>query len=136
MDEENDYRKSLDHAISDSEGDFEKNLVYLSAGSLVLSIGFVEKVVPMENAKYLEFLIISWSFIALTLLLNLSSYLISADNSTKSRADLDNQLDYKERYDRVKMRNKKMRRVNWVSYTLFSTGIISMIIYCSINLVI
>jgi len=137
MSENNDYRASLEHAISGSEDDFEKNLVYLSAGSLVLSIGFIEKIVPMDNAKYTWFLIVSWCLIALTLLLNLASYLISADNGTEAREDLDNHvLDDKERYDKLKARNKKIRKVNWTSYSLFSLGIISMIIYCSINVII
>ena len=137
MSENNDYRASLEHAISGSEDDFEKNLVYLSAGSLVLSIGFIEKIVPIDNAKYTGVLIVSWCLIALTLLLNLASYLISADNGTKAREDLDNDVfDYKERYDKLKARNKKIRKVNWTSYSLFSLGIISIIIYCSINVVI
>ena len=137
MSEDKDYRVSLEHAISGSEDDFEKNLVYLSAGSLVLSIGFIEKIVPMDNAKYTGFLIVSWCLIALTLLLNLASYLISADNGTKAREDLDNDVfDYKERYDKLKARNKKIRKVNWTSYSLFSLGIISIIIYCSIIVVI
>jgi hypothetical protein len=137
MSENNDYRVSLEYAISGSEDDFEKNLVYLSAGSLVLSIGFIEKIVPMDNAKCIGFLIVSWCLIALTLLLNLASYLISADNGTEAREDLDNRvLDDKERYEKVKSRNKTIRNVNWSSYTLFSLGIISMIIYCSINVVI
>ncbi len=135
MDEKNEYRASLEYSISGSEDDFEKNLVYLSAGSLVLSIGFVEKIVPMKEANCTGFLIVSWSLIASTLLLNLASYLISAGNSTKSREDLDNQIDPNLRYDRVKNRNKRIRQVNWTSYILFSLGIASMIIYCSINIV-
>ena len=133
VDEENEYRASLEHAISGSEDDFEKNLVYLSAGSLVLSIGFIEKIVPMSKASCIGLLIISWFMIALTLLLNLASYLISASHSTKAREDLDNQIDSKLRYDKVKNRNRKIRLVNWTSYTLFSLGIASLIIYCSIN---
>ena len=137
MSEDKDYRSSLEHAISGSEEDFEKNLVYLSAGSLVLSIGFIEKIVPMDNAKCIWFLIVSWFLIALTLLLNLASYLISADNGTEAREDLDNNvLDDKARYKKVKSRNKTIRKVNWTSYSLFSLGIISMIVYCSINVVI
>lgn len=136
MSENKDYRASLEHSISGSEDDFEKNLVYLSAGSLVLSIGFIEKIIPMDNAKWAGFLIVSWCLIASTLLLNLASYLISAENGTKAREDLDNDiLDDKTRYEKVKSRNKTIRKVNWSSYILFSLGIISMIIYCSINVV-
>lgn len=134
QDEENEYRASLEHAISGSEDDFEKNLVYLSAGSLVLSIGFIEKIVPMSKANCIGFLIISWCLIASTLLLNLASYLISAYHSTLAREDLDNEINPKLRYDKVKNHNKRIRFVNWTSYTLFSLGIASLIIYCSINI--
>lgn len=116
MDEENEYRESLEHAIRGSEDDFEKNLVYLSAGSLVLSIGFIEKIVPISKANCIGFLIISWFLIALALLLNLASHLISANHSTKAREDLDNKIDIKLRYEKVKNRNRKIRFINWTSY--------------------
>jgi hypothetical protein len=134
MDEENEYRASLEHAISGSEDDFEKNLVYLSAGSLILSIGFIEKIVPMNNAHCTGFLIISWCLITLTLLLNLASYLISAGNSTKAREDLDNNIEPSLRYEKVKSRNKGIRQINWTSFSLFGLGIFFLIIYCSINI--
>ncbi len=135
MAEENDYRASLEQAINSSEDDFEKNLVYLSAGALVLSIGFIEKVVPIENVKYIGFLICSWCLIAIALMLNLASHLISAGNSTKAREDLDNQIDTKIRYESVKCRNRVVRIINWISFTIFSFGLLSLIIYCSINLI-
>jgi hypothetical protein len=134
MGEENEYRASLEHAISGSEDDFEKNLVYLSAGSLILSIGFIEKIVPMKNAHFLGFLIVSWVLIASTLLLNLSSHLISAGNSTKAREDLDNNIEPNLRYEKVKCRNKGIRKINWTSFSLFGLGIFFLIIYCSINI--
>jgi hypothetical protein len=34
-----------------SEDNFEKNLVYMTAGTLVLSLTFIEKIAPLQNVQ-------------------------------------------------------------------------------------
>lgn len=45
-----------------SEDDYEKNLVYISSGTLVLSLTFIEKIVPLQGSTVVWFLIASWIF--------------------------------------------------------------------------
>jgi hypothetical protein len=127
-------RDKIDDAINESQSDFEKNLVYLSAGALTLSIGFIEKIVSLENASSNWLLIASWILLALTLLLNLASHLISVGNSTKSREEMDTGMQYEKLITKIYSRNKNMRNLNWITYVLFSIGIILTVIFCSINL--
>lgn len=121
-------------AIKDSLNLFEKNLVYLSAGSLALSIGFVENrtsgIPPICN----WLIILSWLLLATALLLNLASHLISAANSGATLDGLDSGDSEQDLYLEVTRRNKKMRRINWCTFILFGLGILFSVVYCSLNL--
>lgn len=127
-------RDKIEDAISESQNDFEKNLVYLSAGALALSMGFMEKIVSFEKANNKWIIIVSWVFLASTLLLNLASHLISVRNSTKAREEMDAGMDYNKLIERISCRNKLMRIINWISYVMFAFGVASAVIFCSINM--
>jgi hypothetical protein len=127
-------RDKIQDAISDSQNDFEKNLVYLSAGALTLSMGFIEKIIPFNKAVNKWLLITSWVLLASTLLLNLASHLISVRNSTKAREEMDSGMEYNKLVERISCRNKLMRAINWISYFLFALGVLCVVIFCSINM--
>jgi hypothetical protein len=127
-------RDKIIEAISDSQSHFEKNLVFLSAGSLALSIGFVEKFAQQNSANCNWLIIFSWLFLAGTLLLNLASHLISVENSSKAREEMDKDLPYDDLYANITNRNNAMRKINWTTFYLFALGVASGVIYCSINL--
>jgi hypothetical protein len=127
-------RDKIIEAINDSQNHFEKNLVYLSAGSLALSIGFIEKIAKQNSVNCKWLIIISWLLLALTLLLNLASHLISVENSSKAREEIDLDLPGQVLYANITQRNNKMRKINWITFFLFALGVITSVIYCSINL--
>jgi hypothetical protein len=126
-------REKISDAIDESQSDFEKNLVYLSAGALALSIGFIEKVIKLQDASSRWLLIASWGLLASTLLLNLASHLISVRNSTKAREEMDKGTTYEILVERISCRNKIMRTLNWVTYGFFALGVIFTVVFCSIN---
>lgn len=127
-------RDKIQDAINESQSDFEKNLVYLSAGALTLSIGFIEKIISFDKATNKWLLITAWSLLASTLLLNLASHLISVRNSTKAREEMDSGMEYYILIERISCRNRIMRILNWISYVLFALGILLTVIFCSINM--
>jgi hypothetical protein len=127
-------RDKIEDSISESQNDFEKNLVYLSAGALALSMGFIEKIVSFDKADDKWILVVSWGFLASTLLLNLASHLISAGNSTKARQEMDSGMDVNQLIEHISNRNKIMRVINWISYIMFVIGVASAVIFCSINM--
>jgi hypothetical protein len=127
-------RDKIEDAINESQSDFEKNLVYLSAGALVLSMGFLEKIISFDKASNKWIVIVSWGILASTLLLNLASHLISVGNSTKAREEMDMGMEYNKLIERISCRNKLMRTINWISYVLFAFGVISVVVFCAINL--
>ena len=129
-----DDRDKIDDAINESQSDFEKNLVYLSAGALTLSMGFIEKIIPISESTAKPLIVLSWILLAATLLLNLATHLISVRNSTKAREEMDSGMVYDTLIQKISCRNKIMTILNWITYALFSFGVILTVIFCSINL--
>lgn len=127
-------RDKIDDAINESQSDFEKNLVYLSAGALTLSMGFIEKIIPISESTAKPIIVTSWILLATALLLNLATHLISVRNSTKAREEMDLGMVYETLIQKISCRNKIMTFLNWVTYALFSIGIVLTVIFCSINL--
>ncbi|MBK7128283.1 MAG: hypothetical protein IPM74_12340 [Crocinitomicaceae bacterium] len=126
-------REIFQRAIESSENDFEKNLTYISAGSLGLSLAFIEKIVPLEFAKCKIFLILGWTLLTITLATNLASHLISIFFISKSRDDYDSQNKDSEK--NVKSRNKIISGINWATLVLLILGIGSIVYFSSINII-
>ena len=126
-------REAFQKAIENSENDFEQKLTYLSAGALVLSFAFIEKIVNIEKSSYLVLLIIAWGFLILTLSLNLVSHLVSKHFIVKSQNELDNELNYYVLILRIKKRNSIIDCINWISVALFLLGIVFIVTFTSIN---
>ena len=114
-----------------SEDDFEKNLTYISAGTLVLSMTFIEKIVNIKDSSAIGFLITSWILLALTLLLNLISHQIASSYHDKTIEECDKQDAKLE--SNILLRNGKMRLLNNFTIALLILGIFSLILYCSKN---
>ena len=114
-------RRSADEA-------FNKLIVYLSSGALVLTIGFVQNVIDLPTAKFNELLIGSWILFTSSLLVILISYLTTVKS-------MDLELD--------KQKGKSNKWDKWDEITIFLNiasiltlvlGIILFIIFISINL--
>lgn len=116
-----------------SEDDFEKNLVLITSGTLVLSMTFIDKIVPIRDAKGVIALVIAWSFLAFSLLVNLISHQLSSKYSRKYVDDMDSGKDYSAINREMSMDNKRLARMNNLSVGFMISGIISLVVYCSIN---
>lgn len=132
-----------------SDDDYEKNIVYIAAGTLVLSMTFLEKIIKVETSLGIWFLISSWGLLALTLLGNLVSHQLSSrfheicidlydkcgelseepseEESTafaKGLEKADKKFDWA---------NKVIRNLNWATTISLFLGIVLMVIFCSMN---
>jgi len=66
--------KILEELRQHSEKEFDKLLVYLNSGALVISLAFVENIIPFENASALICLKCSWILFGLSLTIVLLSH--------------------------------------------------------------
>jgi len=108
-----------------SSEQFDKLLVYLSSGALVLTLGFVKDIVKISEETNKSLLIASWSLYALSLLLILFSHkssIISMDyelNQKSKKSDL---------FDII------TEVLNWSSTITLLAGIITFILFVYKNI--
>jgi uncharacterized membrane protein len=142
--------ETLDKIKEKSEDDYEKNLVYIAAGTLVLSMTFLDKITKLDDASGVVFLILSWILLALTLLGNLVSHQLSSAFHSECRllyaecseelpenapaeqvaALTEAQAKAEARLDKC---NKTMVRINWSTTISLFVGIALLVTFCSIN---
>ena len=115
-----------------SDDDFEKNITYISAGALGLSMTFIEKIVDIHKGSFLYFLFIAWGLLTLTLLVNLLSHYLSSYYHDKSAQELDKEDP--EIDNNIDKRNSIMRKINIGTVISLILGIIFLILFTSINL--
>ena len=129
-------RQKIQDVIDKTEDNFEEKLTYLSAGTLALTLTFIEKIVPLGNSKAISFLIIGWGLLIMTLLLNLSSHMISKHFMMKTQKEIDiakSSTDFDIIYTKVITRNRKIDCINWITVGLLILGISSIVTFASIN---
>lgn len=126
------YSNELRNLIDKSNDSFEKQLNYISAGSLGLSMIVVEKVVKdLSNTHCNSILIISWVFLASTLISNLLSHVYTSKAHGRTYKEI---CDDKYDYDKAVARNNFIGSWNVVSISLLLLGLIFQIIFITINI--
>ncbi|MET4142624.1 hypothetical protein [Pedobacter sp. UYP1] len=141
--------EAFDKIKEKSDDDYEKNIVYIAAGTLVLSMTFLEKIIKVEVSTGVWFLILSWILLALTLLGNLVSHQLSSvfhetcrdlyeqcgklseDASEEDENDFKTKLDIAEK--KFSWCNNTMRNLNWATTFSLFIGISLMVVFCSVN---
>lgn len=127
-----DYAKELKTTIEKSHDAFEKQLNYISAGSLGLSIAIIEKVVKDLNLTVHNWILISsWSCFVLTLTSNLMSHLYASKVHTKTVNEI-----YNKNYSNSKRlkRDSIIGSWNFCSVTLLLLGLFFQLIFIAINI--
>jgi hypothetical protein len=126
------YKTELLNLLEKSSDNFEKQLNYISAGAIGISMIIVEKVIKdLTGSKCRAMIMLSWIFLTLTLISNLISHIYTFSVHSKTIEEIDQeQYDY----DQAKKRNDKIKNWNIASATMLILGIIFFIIYIASNL--
>ena len=127
------YRNSVSDNKSKSQDDFEKYINLLASGGLLLSLTFMEKIVPVDKS-ICKFLIVSGMFLmVVTLLSNLYSHYKSMLDSDATIKDIDKE-NYDDIFKNIEKRNKVINRLNRISIWSLIIGIILIISFATINI--
>jgi len=116
------------------EDDYEKNIIYIAAGTLILSLTFLEKVVNLKESNAVWYLIWSWVFLSITLLSNLVSHQLSSLYTERCRilyAECGEDRSHPEK--KLKTYVKRISVLNWSATATLFLGIALLVIFCSIN---
>lgn len=117
-----DYLKILYETRKYAGEQYDKLIVYLSSGALVLTVGFIENVVDLSKINDLFLLYSSWICFSTSLIIILISHrtsLLSIDLEIKGK---------KKTSDRW---NAVTDILNWLSMIALVIGIVSFIIFVS-----
>jgi len=126
------YSDELRVIIGKSYESFEKQLNYISAGTLGLSMIFIENVVNDLSLTHSNFLIIiSWISLGLTLISNLISHIYTSWVHGMTLSEIINN-NYK--FEKAEKRNNYIKYWNIVSIGLLILGIIFLISFVSTNI--
>jgi hypothetical protein len=124
-------REILLESLAKSEDDFEKMITYISAGSLALSLTFIEKIVALDHAEKIWLLIVGWALLILTLLTNLLSHYYSKVLVRQTIYDLDNNVT--DIANKITARNKKIDAINICCIFTLVIGLTLFVIFVSLN---
>ena len=126
------YREELIVLLHKSQDSFERQLSYISAGSLALSLGFIKDVVKdIVNANYKWILNVGWALLAITLLVNCISHIRAADLHNRTIRDI-NHSNFNTA--QVEQRYKEVSYVNWITVVTLVLGIAAIIFFVSKNI--
>ena len=125
------FKSDLRKAMDKSQESFEKQLSFISAGALGLSMAFIEKIVgDVKNSVCRPLLIMSWLFLAATFILNLISHVVATRLHYRTIAEIDlKQYDQQKATGRV----NTISRMNLTSVLFLLLGVTLLIIFVTIN---
>lgn len=127
-----DFRDQCQEILNKSQDDFEKQLIFISAGALTVSMFFIEKVVKdLSKSHFKWILIVSWSLLGITLVVNLLSHFFAIKFNYKNIEEIDNKVYQREK---TLKRNNTIKQINILTITTLISGIILLVIFSSLNI--
>jgi hypothetical protein len=103
-----------------SEKEFDRLIVYLSSGALILTIGFVKNIISISECTDTTLLKLSWICFAFSLLFMLTSHKVSIHSMN---------LELKGKEEKSDICDIWTNILNWGSYILLFIGITLFIIF-------
>ena len=108
-----------------AQEEFDKLIVYLNSGALILTIGFVKDITKITEETDTTLLIWSWSSFVCSLLLILLSHktaILSTDFELKDKETISDRFD------------TATSLLNWISFIILMIGIILFITFITKNI--
>lgn len=143
-----DYQKRLEACLNENQQRFETKITYLSVGVLSLSMIFIEKIVPLQNATEKWTLVLAWVLLACSLLINLISYQLSASFCKSDKGAITSLIKLHNRNaseEEIEAKEKEFNgathrhsiisdAINWFSLALLFLGILSILAFVYLNI--
>jgi hypothetical protein len=133
MDKEiKEFKKNSEEILQKSQEDFEKQLSFISAGTLGISMFLIEKVIKdLSSANHKWTIIFSWCLLGFTLVGNLVSHFLAVQFNYRNIKEIDTDSYSQEK---SKCRNNIIQGFNIATLGTLLIGIIFLIIFLSINI--
>ncbi|MBN2597592.1 MAG: hypothetical protein JXR82_12490 [Marinifilaceae bacterium] len=124
-DEIKDWKNRIHEYRKEAASQFNKQLVFLSSGGLILSVGFVKDIVEIKSASSIWLLALAWTLFVISLLSNLFSY-----QSTMKAMDLE--LD--DKCEDSDKQDQTTKVIDYISIGSLITAITVFILFVALNI--
>lgn len=130
------HRSQLQAGLSNSYGQFDKSILLLAGGTIIVSLTVIKDVVPLATANYVWLLVSSWIALVLSLLFIVFSFVTSQLSFKK---EIKNWDDYcvkgiNEAYNKFNIWSYATTYLNFGSLVTFLVGIILLLLFVFKNL--
>lgn len=121
--------------LSKSEN-FDKAILTVSTAALGFSLAFINQIVHIDAAKYMEILYISWLLLALTIIFTLASFLIGQNEIKEELKRVKRYYLDKDQsaFDESMSKSHWAEVCNYFAVTLFAAGVFLTSIFAFLNL--
>ena len=119
------YQISADH--------FDRTLVTLASGAIVLTVGFLKDIVPDPLPISIIFLYGSWASFTLSLAAILAAHLMAMNGRKQMIQQIDDAIRTSERNFKWK-KNRWARQLSWISFIMFIVGVVLFSYFVFLNL--
>ena len=126
------YRDELAGLVSRSNEIFEKQLSYISAGAIAVSMAFVKEVTGDLHATQHKYLLVTgWLLLVVTLLVNLLSHIWTKNKHNKTIKEIDvNHYSQQKALRRL----KQIDGINLFTIITLILGIVSVLVFMVLNI--
>lgn len=132
------YRDKLSEVIKHSENEFEKKIIYISAGGLAVSMVLVKDVIPIGVCIYKWMLVCGWTGLILAIILNVSSQFVTKGIARalcgKIGMYLEGKLSSLNLTNEAKRMNVWIELFNYATISSMLFGIILILTFTYLNL--
>lgn len=129
-------RGSREANYSKSQEDFDKVLLTIATGGLVLSLGFIEKIVNLPTARCTALLVLSWVGFVIGLVAALASHWSATEACLAAINAIDQDLASKpptEAEKKAEQLRKKTMGINIVSGLSTVVGVVLLVWFAGVN---
>lgn len=129
-------RASLSGNYAKTQEDFDKVLLTIATGGLVLSVGFIEKIVTLATACCTALLVCSWGAFVLGLMAALASHWSAAEAHLAAINAIDENLKLKppaEAEKRAECLRLATKRINIASGICTASAVVLLVVFAGLN---
>lgn len=125
------YKAELITVFYKSQESFEKQLSFITSGTLALSLAFIKDIVDFNTANHKWIINSGWITLAITLIINLASHLLSSKSVEKSIRDIED-----EKFEELSesFKNRRIEYINWATLGTLLIGVLLIILFISLNI--
>tara|TARA_R110002050_G_scaffold85126_1_gene181669 strand:- start:2525 stop:2935 length:411 start_codon:yes stop_codon:yes gene_type:complete len=126
------YRVELVGLVTRSNEIFEKQLSYISAGAIAVSMAFVKDITGnVATTSFKALLVAGWGFLVVTLLINLLSHIWAKNKHNKTIGEID---AGKYSRDHALRGLRQINLMNGFTVATLVLGIILIVLFMTLNL--